>query len=286
MIAVTCLSACALMSLSVTTPPPAAIDLFELLRQGSITATAEGLGGHEGGCVSLSLMNLTGSSLIAEIRPGTLLVSGDSSLQDLMIVRREQVELAPFAKGTVTCRAFCVESDDGAPGEKSAFAVARMADTLLVRLAEHVHGHGYGDEAVQQAVWVISNGHTVSEVAGDDLSAALPLRTFVAGLTGVELPWYTRTHVRPSEPGQVYSNEAARITGEVEFALNTHALITILIKDDRQRTVRVMGHDRNLGPGRYTIEIDLVVQGWTSGAYTVQFVQDGSNVLKKVPFTI
>ncbi|MEO8589468.1 MAG: hypothetical protein ABI432_08880 [Flavobacteriales bacterium] len=236
-----CLPLCALMSLSATVPaPPVADDLFELVRKGSITATAKGLGGHEGDCLSLTLINRTGSPLMAEIRPGALMISEDSALQNLMIVRREQVLLPSFGKATVTCRAFCAESSDGGPGMDSPFLVARMAAPLLVALAAHVNEQRYSDGAVQEAVWVLSNGHSVSEVVGDGLTDALPLREFVAGLAGVEVPWYSTFRDRPRSPDRVYSKAPVRVNGEVDFELNTHALVTILIKDARQRTVRVM----------------------------------------------
>src|SRR5204863_7476667 len=182
-----------------------------------------------------SLINRTDAVVTAEIRPGTLWVSEDSALQDLMVTRREVIALAPLAKSTVTCRAFCVESTDGAPGEGSSFALARMADAPLVKLAEHVGQHAYPDDLVQQAVWVLSNGHAVSEVAGDDASAALPLRKFVADLAGVQLPWYTTFQDQPVNAGQVYSNAPSRVNGEVDFALNTNALVTIVIRDAAQR---------------------------------------------------
>ncbi len=266
--------------------PPKEMDLFELMRKGDITATAKGLGGHEGDCVSLSFTNRSGVPVLVEVKPGSLLVSEDSSLQNLMIVRRERVLLAAHGKGTVTCRAFCVESGDGAPGIDDRFTALGMATAPLVRLAEHVSAELYTDAAVQQAVWVLSNGQSVAEVVGDEGSSALPLRKFVAELAGVEVPWYTTMHERPNTTRQAYAPNPVRVNGEVDFALNTHALVTIAIRDGQQRTVRVMGNDRNLGPGRYTIEIDLIVRGWPSGTYTVDFIQDGSNLLRRLPFSI
>lgn len=280
-----CLPLCAMLLLSADAPPEQ-VDLFDLMRKGDVTVDVKGLGGHEGDCVSLSLTNRTGAPVLVEVKPGSLMVSEDSSLQNLMIVRHEQVLLAAHGKGSVTCKAFCVESSDGSPGIDDRFTAAGMAAMPLVRLAEHVNAQRYTDAAIQQAVWVLSNGHSVAEVAGGDGSSALPLRKFVADLTGVRLPWYTTTTERPSATRQVYSPDPARVNGEVDFALNTHALVTIAIRDAQQRTVRVMGNDRNLGPGRYSIEIDLIVRGWPSGTYTVDFIQDGSNLLKRLQFTI
>lgn len=283
--AAACLSLCTMLLLSAKAQPKE-MDLFELIRKGEITATAKGLGGHEGDCVSLCFTNRTGSPVLVEVKPGSLLVSEDSSLQNLMIVRREQVLLAAHGKGTVDCRAFCVESSDSAPGIDDRFTAVGMAAAPLVRLAEHVSAEHYNDAAVQQAVWVLSNGQSVAEVVGDEGSSVLPLRKFVAELAGVEVPWYTTMHERPITARQAYSPNPVRVNGGFDFALNTHAMVTIAIRDAQQHTVRVMGNDRNLGPGRYTIEIDLIVRGWPGGTYTVDFIQDGSTLLKRLPFSI
>lgn len=252
------------------------------VKMGLISVTAKGNGGHNGPCVTLRLANLSNRALHTTIPPGWLLQNSDTEAQDLMVVDRVPVELAPHAERTVVCQAYCVESADRAPAEGVPFLSLGMAPMAWVKLAEHLQQNKVEGSNAQAAVWAVANDH---DIAAIDPAASI-LRKFVADLTGRELPWYDKAYAPPSLPGQVFSDVATTIHGSVEFVLNTHGAVSILIHNVHGTLVRTMGKDRHLGPGSYGMEVDLTVQGWPKGTYTIQFYLDDSRILKRLEFVV
>lgn len=259
-------------------------DLGAMLRNRQLAMTVTGAGGHAGECVNVKLNNLRTDTLHVRIPAGWRFTSQDSTLQDLLVVEDEVLALAPKAARSVTCRAFCCEAGMGGPGEGSTFLAGGMAGDHLQKLARFIADGHYTDAAVQQAVWAVSDGHDLSGIDAGDAQATASLRRFVSGLTGRPVPWYTTTYAPPTD-GRVFNPSPVHVTGHVEFTQRHAGILTIVVKDDRGRTVYTLDEGRALRQGSYTVQVEVTVRGWEKGRYAICFATDGV-LLKKQEFEL
>ncbi len=259
-------------------------DLAALLKGRQLAMTVTGAGGHSGECVNVKLNNLRIDTMRVRIPAGWRFTSQDSTLQDLLVVEDEVLALAPRASRTVSCRAFCCEASMGGPGEGSTFLTGGMAAEPLQKLARFIAEGHFDDDAVQQAVWAVSDGHDLSGIDAGDAQATQALRTFVSTLTGRPVPWYTTSYAPPVD-GRVFNPSPVHITGHVEFTQRHAGFLTIVVKDERGRTVYTLDEGRDLRQGMYRIQVEVTVQGWAKGRYAICFATDGV-LLKKQEFEL
>lgn len=261
-------------------PPEESLD--RSITSGAITIVGKCLGGHTAECLVVELNNNTDRPIRTTIPAGWLMQNTDPEAQDLMIVDHQPVELPARSSRTVTCKAYCVESSDDSPEKGVGLRSMGLAQPPWVKLAEYLVKHDVSEGHAQAAVWAVANDH---DIAGID-PAAVALRTFVAELTGREVPWYAKNYAPPTEERRVFSNATTSVHGEIDFHLNTNGVVTVLVHNAQGRLMHIIGKDRYLGPGSYGMEVDLTVLGWAKGTYTIQFFVDGSRLLKRLEFEV
>lgn len=258
--------------------------LDSLLHLGRIDLQVIGTGGHAGECVEVEVINKLPSRVDLFIPAGWRFGSQDSTIQDLLVVKDEVLALAPHGRTRVTCRAFCCEASMGGPMAGTRFHSGGMASAALVKLAEQLAAGRYADAAIQQAVWAVSDEHPISAIDAGDAAATLALRQLVSGITGRPVPWYTTAFAAPEE-GRVFNPAPVRMTGRVEFQQRHAGILSIVVKDAAGRTIRVLDEGRDLRQGRYSIDVELTVQGWPKGQYSILFAVDGT-ILKRQGFEL
>lgn len=259
-------------------------DLDAALRNERVTLIVTGLGGHSGACVKVEAMNRTAVHARFTIPSGWRFGSQDSTLQDLLVVGEQVLALAPNGRATVTCRAFCCEASMGGPSVGSGFNEGSFADSALVKLARHLAMASYGEQAMQQAVWAVSDGNPISAIDAGDATATNALRQFVSTLTGRPVPWYTTAFAEADE-GTVFNPNATQVTGRVEFQQRHAGVLSIVVKDAEGRTIHVLDEGRDLRQGRYTIDVEVTVSNWPKGQYRICFATDGV-LLKQQEFEL
>jgi hypothetical protein len=260
------------------------VDLGPALHAGEARITATALGGHSGHCLQVNAENLTARPVTLRIPSGWRFGSKDSTQQDLLVVGDQVLALAPNGRASVTCRAFCCEAGDASPSFASAFDEGRLADERLVKLAQHLAASSYPEQAMQQAVWTVSNDNPISAVDADEGAATLALRQYLSALTGRPVPWYTTAFATPAE-GRAFDPTPTRITGRVDFQQRHAGVLSIVVKDGDGRTLRVIDEGRDLRQGRYSIDVEVTVRGWPPGHYTICIAVDGV-LLKKEGFEV
>lgn len=258
--------------------------LGDALRAGQVNLVVTGLGGHSGSCVRVAAVNRTAAHMRITIPSGWRFVSQDTALQDLLVVGDHVLALAPNARSVISCRAFCCEAGMGGPGPGSRFDEGALADSALVRLARHLASERYGEQAMQQAIWAVSDGNPISGIDTDDATATQVLRRFVSALTGRPVPWYT-TAFAPAEAGRAFNPSATRVTGRVDFQQRHAGVLSIVVKDATGRTLHVLDEGRDLRQGTYAIDVAVAVRGWPPGRYSICFATDGV-LLKKQEFEL
>lgn len=260
------------------------VALETYLKSGSVRAKLSSLGGHSGNCMAIELSNLSKDTVFLFLEPGRRLLASDTTMQDILIVKKEKVLLAPLASKKINGYGFCCESTNGSPRTGTSYAIGYMAPASWVKVAEFISNNKFPDGAVQSAVWVMSNDHDISSVYGSDSETILPLRKFLGQIKGVEVPWYATIYAKDGD--RVFSGKEDLILGKLPYKLKNNAIVTIVVRDKWGQLAKTLVEEAAMGPGPKEYDLNLEVKGWGKGIYTITIMEDYSNVNSTFSFKI
>lgn len=255
-----------------------------LAAQGEVEASLKGLGGYSGKHFRASVENKTTDSVFVWVEAGRRIFSDDSTIQDIFIAHHELLALAPLTKDSIDLTGYCCQASNRAPYASSTFTSGEMAPKIWVQLAEFLHVNEFPTQAVQSAVWVLSDQKPLGSIHHDNQELINPLKRKVAELLGITVPWYS-VHLKKVE-GQLSSDVVEQIQGEIAFYLPSNGVVSILIKDQYGMNVTYPIKGEAYGPGEYTYNLKQNVEGWQQGQYTIWVLHDYQYPLKKLSFKI
>jgi len=260
------------------------VALETYLKTGSVAAKLVSLGGHSENCMSIELSNLSKDTVFLFLEPGRRLLASDTTMQDILIVKKENVLLAPLTSKKINGYGFCCESTNRSPATGTPYAIGHMAPASWVKVAEFISNNKFPAGAVQSAVWVMSNDHDISSVHGTDAETIHPLRKFLGEIKGVEVPWYSVIYAK--EGDRVFSGKENFIMGKLPYKLKNNAIVTIVVRDKWGHVAKTLVEEAAMGPGSKEYDLDLDVKGWGNGVYTITIMEDYSNINSTFSFKI
>jgi hypothetical protein len=260
------------------------ISVETLLKENKISLDIAGLGGYSGECIDVKIAGKVQDTLFILIEPGRRFVSNDTTIQDILVLKRYEIVLPPFAGVNISVYGFCCQSSNHSPQQKSLFHVGFMAPETWVELAEFVDKNDFCLSAVQNAVWVLSNDHPVSSIYAKKNDSEYKLKKFVAELKKVELPWYSLTF--KADTARLFSGRPERIFGKINYRLKHNTVISIIVKDENNETVTSLIREIAKGPGDYAYYLDLPVLTWAKGKYSVYIIENYSNIILRKDFVL
>lgn len=260
------------------------ISIEKLIVKGYLKSNITGRGGYQENCISFDLSNTTSDTLHVWIEPGRRLISGDSTLQDILLVKESKIELLPNESINLPGYGFCCEATMHSPGPKSVFSIGTMAPAPWVKLAEAINKNNFPPASIQQAVWVFSNNHPLSSVADDNTPATDLLRRTVASIKGIEMPWYSIRYEK--DTAMLFSGRPEKVYGTLEYYLKTNAIVTINVRNKNGTLVATLMKAMAHNPGKYLFDVDLPVKNWQKGEYEINIYEDYSNLNLKKKFTL
>ena len=258
--------------------------LVELLEQGRIELSPHGLGGHSGECLKVDVRSRSSSPIRTSIPPGWVFMSEVEGVQDLIVMREEVIVLAPNARTTVTCRAFCCEASKSGPSENEPYRKGHPAPEKLTTLARFVDSLQYDDGIVQSAIWVLSDGHDIASLGALDSSANDTLRNKVSALSGQPAPRYTMRYAEDER--MACSGRPASISRIVSVARGVSDRLTIVVRSDAGRLIEVIQQRMPMEAGRAQVPVELNVLNWPKGRYAIYSWTQGGTDVHRLPFTL
>ena len=262
------------------------ISIEKLMTEGKLDVSISGLGGYQEECVAFKIKNLTGDSVLLRIEPGRRLHSEDTTMQDIFIVKHKNLILPPFAEITERGYGFCCKSHHRGPAAGTVFGIGTMAPESWQKLANVIDKGNFPKQAIQAAVWSLSNDHPISAITDKNSANVDLLRRTVSKIKGVEVPWYTVIFEEAATEHQLFSDKHQRVTGEINYQINNNAIVSILVKDRTGQVIRSLVKGNSNSSGSYTYHLDLPVSGWPKGEYIIYICEDYSNLNKKVAFKL
>ena len=260
------------------------ISIETLNKKGSLKIIIKGLGGYQEECVEFDLQNNTSDTLFIEIEPGRRLISKDTSIQDILIVKRKRFKLFPRIRKKIKGFGFCCQSDNHAPYKDAIFNIGYLAPTDWINLAEVINKNNFPTSAIQSAVWVLSNNHKPSSIYTEDIASIYPLRKVIADIKGIEIPWYSLIY--KTDTARLFSNKPEKIIGNFKYRVKNNSVITISIRDKKGNIVKKLVKEEAKGPGEYDLDINMNILKWPKGEYAIYVYQDYSKLIKRKKFIL
>lgn len=260
------------------------VSVEKYLKDGDINAQIKGIGGFQEECIAFNLENLTADTLKIRIEAGRRLTSVDSTLQDIFLVRDENLVLFPNGHKTLKGYGFCCQSSNHSPQWNSGFTVGYMAPETWQQVAQFIGQNTFPVNAIQAAVWALSDDHPVSSIWAADMTDVQSLRKMVAEIKGVEVPWYILMY--ENDTSLVFSNRPERVKGEMNYYVRTNSMVSINVRSSKGMLMTTLVKEMSLESGHYTYNLDLNVKGWPGGEYECTVYENFSNVLLKKKFKI
>jgi len=81
-----------------------------------IKTSVASLGGHQGFCIKLTVENLTKDSLLIILEAGRRFNSVDDKLQDILVVKQEELYLKSRQVKTQKVKGYCCQLNNSSPG--------------------------------------------------------------------------------------------------------------------------------------------------------------------------
>lgn len=242
-----------------------------LVQKNKIHIQIEGLGGHQEECVRFKLTNTTNDSIYGYVEPGRRLISNDQGEQDLLIVRALDFALAPKETKLLNGFGYCCQSNKSGPQKGSGFSLGNMADDNWQTLAQKINQNSFPAEAIQNAVWVLSNGHDIRSIPAFGDENTQDLRQTVADILGIEIPWYSFLYAEDST--RVFSGVANRLFAEVVYNVPRRTMISGQIHDKSGKLVyNFPSYHTSAGAHKY--HIDIALEHFSNGEYTFTIMED------------
>ena len=260
------------------------LNIHDAIKNKSIVSTITSNGKHSGYSVELKLHNTTSNSINLLIPAGTTYSTSEDGEQTLIQLEEQLVTLQPKQTLTTKVAAFCTEASDRCPTASSEMKIAPTTNKKLTELTTYIKGKPIDKTTFQDAVWAISDGHSVANIAAND-PTTLAFRKQVAALTGQKNTWFTSPQsVHIDEDGN-FQLETKHIHGRLDFVCEKGAMVhqdihkangDIMFKSDKTMQAR----SGNVG---YTFHIQ--VKGWEKGDYYIN-LHDGTNQIAKYDFKV
>ena len=191
------------------------ISIEKYIKDKKVTAEFKSLGGHQGDCIEMNIQNKTADTLFILLEPGRRLIATEHKYQDILIVKERKIHLSPYEERNVKVNGFCCISHNSSPKKDLKFKVGYMAPPEWIELANVINQNNFPADAVQHAVWVLSDNHKVASIYSKNVDAIKLLREAASRIKKVQYPWYYIIY--EPDTTQLFSDRAILVKGEIDY---------------------------------------------------------------------
>lgn len=260
------------------------ISIEEAYLKNKIQLEIKSKGEHKGNSVSITSKNISNEPIILHLEYGRRIICNDSSMQDLLIVKEQLITLTPNETKINDAFAFCCESTNRSPEKDIKFSVGKMAPPEWIKLAEVINKNNFPIDAIQHAIWVLSNNHEIASVHSDKMDDVYELRKTLAEIKGIELPWYNIYYLK--DTSSLFSGKHYLLKGNIHYFKKNNGITSIQIRDKNGRIMNALVKNSSQGPGNYSYHVNLNIKGWPKGEYQILVFEDNSQLIFKKSFTL
>jgi len=260
-----------------------AISIEKAIKEGVVSAEFKGSGSYSGEAINLKIKNLLPTDTLIRIESGRRLLSDDTTVQDILIIREMEFRLLANEIKQLKLFGFCCQAHNSAPGY-TGFSVGYMEDSTFIQLAHYLDSTNLPIDVMQHAVWVLSDNNPLNSIHNEnkkDKEKMKGLFRLLANLKGIEYeyPWYTLKYA--TDTASVFSGKPTKMFAEVEYYLPNQSSVDLFIKDANDLLVKKLFINRPHHRGNYTYHFTLDVSKLPKGKYYLRMYADNQLKLNK-----
>lgn len=229
--------------------------------------------------ITMSLQNLTASTLLIRCKAGLIFHPADTDFQSIVVNQNHDITLAPGQKQDIHLSGFCVKASKSSPHSPMSYKLGKPAGGKLQQLIEFIEAKRYFDIAGQSAVWAVTNNYSLESILSFDGTEQKDLIDYMVQKLGYTAP-------APPAPDDYTRNLAARPTkkvvgGNFEFNLSRPRAIHAAMFNKDNIVVRELYNNpfQPAGNKKITFEFDASV--YTDDMYYVRLIADGQVMLDR-----
>ncbi len=260
------------------------ISLLDAVKTGVINADLTSNGKYSGLSVNVELNNTTKSPLHVIIPAGTQYHPEDNGEQTLIQVEDKLIVLKPNGTFRGQVAAFCTEANDRSPSEASNMRITKNTNPTFDKLFAYLKGKAITKSTYQDAVWAISDGHSIANIVADK-PADVAFRKHIAEITGQKNTWFTSPQrIQVDEEGN-FNRETVKISGDLSFECPPGTKVLQDIHKENGDAFFISDKHMTARYGKVNYAFNLSVLGWEKGTYYIR-IHDGENEFARYTFTV
>lgn len=266
---------------SFTNKATESISLKDAVVKGFIKLNVTGLGGHSGECIEASFQNISSKKLSVRIDPGLVFKPEDPGMQDILVVKEQVIVLDKKALKKNNLLGFCCISHNRSPKKGTNFTLAKNVDPKLEDIAKHLNKNKYSEDAMQNAVWSVSDKQDVSEIYDEMPETVKPLKEEVCRLTGQTNSWFNRQVNRTVNEEGYIESEPTKIDGNLIIEIDKPTAIYQTVYKENGEVAWAPEKALDIKfTGKISMKFNITIRGWAKGKYYVKITRHGKELLK------
>ena len=258
----------------------AVIQMEEAAKKKWITINAKSLGGHSGKSLSVKIKNHTANFISLMIPSGSRFKSEAAEYQDLIVTKAELIAIQGLGEEIVLLNSFCCEANDRSPSNDLSYTYLGRTDSSLSKLCRFINKNNFEEQAVQNAIWVLSNNHPINNIYSADKNSETQLTEFLCKMKGIQKPWY-RVEYKNSD-SIAFSEAPLNIHAEFNFLLTTNGMVTMILQDASGKNVVVLMKEQPFNKGEYDFGFKLKASAMPKGKYYARLYASDQKLYERV----
>lgn len=231
---------------------------------------------HYGPCMSLSITSSSNDALTLNMEYGYALVPEDSSLQTMLVTQTLIVKLQPKQKKRYAVYAMCTEATNGSPSSDENFVMGKRASGNLLGLAELINRKKYQGNASQDAVWCLTDNHSMKSIYSDDTTMMYDLRRFIAKAKNLPLSSiYDIAENFEIQPRQPTYTVTTTYSGTLSYNVLRSSKVMIALFDEDNHMKKVYVNNETQREGQYTYNYEISSSEMGNKKYYLRMFRDG-----------
>jgi hypothetical protein len=250
-------------SCSIITAETLTFNLFDAIQRKMVKADFKGRGfapdntyNHYGKCIFLKIKNLTPQPLKLSLETGRKLTCVYDSIQNMMVAKSDLFELPANGISDYTIYAFCTEQHDRGPGESSIYNLDDMSQGYLKEVALLIESLGAFDDSGQQAVWVLTDNNSPSNIRGANAEKVKKLKDFVEyaikNMKEEKSSDFIYDYSYPERNGNGFT-----LKGEINWEMPYSGLVSLTIYDNHNKKIKVIFDEKIYRSGFQAFKYNL-----------------------------
>lgn len=256
------------------------ISISEALKNKLIAIKVKSNSGHTGECLSLRLVNLKNSKLNIIVEAGRMFIPADSNVQNLIVVKRENIELAPNQIKTNKITAVCAQKHDAGPRQDLTFTTGNFGNTNAKKFAEWLDTKAYYNNTnAQNAMWMFTDNiapeFTINSERDKEMLA------FVAQAKNLN---YEKLLDKFIHKYDNYSSTTKRrfvFTSTLNFTLSAPQVLKVILCDKNNQIIKHCVAGDTLAIGANTKRIEVTNDDLENGKYYLKVFIDGKMITRR-----